>query len=97
MRDICVLFHHFCPTNLKKYIFSNYHPIFIFHLSFLSKFNEIDWLIGCLTDVNTEMSMCANCEAGILAQAAKDGQRDTLYITLRDLMPVLLLYLPNPI
>jgi len=33
--------------------------------------------------VNTKRSICANCRGEKPAQSAKDGQRDTMHITLR--------------
>jgi len=46
----------------------------------------INWLDDQRQHVNIERSICANCEGGKpaqAAQAAKDGQRDTMHITLR--------------
>jgi len=43
--------------------------------------NLYNKLVGWL--LNTKRSICANCGEGKLAQSAKDGQRDTMHITLR--------------
>jgi len=40
------------------------------------------WLV-VLRHVNTESSICANCEEGKLTQSAKDGERYTMH-TLHD-------------
>jgi len=40
------------------------------------------WLVGCLTAVNTERSICAKCGEGNWLKSAKDGQRDAMHITL---------------
>jgi len=37
---------------------------------------------SCLTTVNTHRTIYANLQGGKLAQAAKDGQRETLHNTL---------------
>jgi len=43
---------------------------------------ENGWLIGYLRHAKTERSMCANCgEGNQPAQAAKNGQRDTMHST----------------
>jgi len=39
-------------------------------------------LLGCLAARQYRRSICANCGGGKPAQSAKDGQRDTMHITL---------------
>jgi len=45
----------------------------------------VGWLVGWLFNehVNTKRSIYVNCGGGKPAQVAKDGQRDTMHITLR--------------
>jgi len=48
-----------------------------------STFINVGWLV-VQQHINTERStICASCGAGKPAQSAKDGQRDTMHITLR--------------
>jgi len=43
----------------------------------------VGWLVGCLTARQHKKAICANCGGKEPAQSAKDGQRDTMHITLR--------------
>jgi len=65
-------------SNFSRFPGQSGHPL-VSQYRVQADTSHIDWLFN----VNTDRSICVNCRGGKLAQAAKDSQRDTIYITLR--------------